>query len=53
MGRCERCGKFRSDKDWAYVWHGDGYDAGEVAECRWCMSPADAARLALAEGGAS
>lgn len=43
--KCERCGKFRADKDWLYVWHGD-QDGGEVAECRWCMSPADAEAMA-------
>lgn len=50
--RCERCGKFRSDRDWAYIWHGDTHNEGEVAECRWCMSPADA-RAFLPAGGVS
>ena len=47
--KCERCGKFRADRDWAYVWHGDNHDGGDVAECRWCMIPADAERLLVAE----
>lgn len=41
--KCERCEKFRADKDWAHVWHGD-QTGGEVLECRWCMSPIDAKR---------
>lgn len=43
--KCDRCGRFRKAVDLIRSEHGDGHDAALVTECRWCMSPVDAARL--------
>jgi len=40
--RCDRCGKFRKERDAVMSDHGDQFGNHDyVTECRWCMSPAD------------